>query len=311
MYGYESGKDDETGFRPRPEVKNSAHDIEQRGRALVKSDDWRERLNADLAHGSTKVVVGPIAGGERVVASTRSATAEFLRKHYSDAKAVEMEGRGFLEAVNINTLVLGGVVRGISDLLSGKSEADESGSQPLAADAASAAAFEILNALPPTSSTRSRNPVKKAPAKATKSGESRASKRTAPSAASAGMQTAKFLEAASTFNKAAYFTHGEVLAKIGVPNVDEVLFSYFDPPHAYVRIIPMTALQRPLPRANLREAASRAPLLKKRPGRVVAMNTYGAIGYDPAHASQGGPAPLNWATQLFQNGELGHEQHYD
>jgi len=128
MYGYESGKDDEAGFRPRAEVKNSAHEIEQRGRALPKSDAWCRRLNVDLKHGSPKVFVGPIAGGERVVASTRSATAEFLRKYYSDAIAVEMEGKGFLEAVNINTLVHGGVVRGISDLLSGKSEADEGGS---------------------------------------------------------------------------------------------------------------------------------------------------------------------------------------
>jgi putative ABC transport system substrate-binding protein len=37
-------------------VKNSAHDIEQRGRALPKSDDWRKRLNRDLKHGSPKVV---------------------------------------------------------------------------------------------------------------------------------------------------------------------------------------------------------------------------------------------------------------
>jgi hypothetical protein len=66
----------------------------------------------------------------------------------------------------------------------------------------------------------------------------------------------------------------------------------------------MTALERPLPLATLREAASRAPLFKKRPGCLVAMSTYGAIAYDPARAFQAGPAPLNWATQLFQNGEL-------
>ena len=305
MYGYESGKEEETGFRARPEVKNSAHDIEQRGRALPKSDDWHKRLNRDLKHNSPKVVVGPIAGGEKVVASTRSATAEFLRKHYSDAIAVEMEGRGFLEAVNINALVLGGVVRGISDLLSGKSDADQSGLQPLAADAAGAAAFEILHALPPTSRTRRRKPAKLAPAKGKRSQKGRPSKHSAPSEASPGpVPVPVFPERRSTFNKAAYFIKGEVLAKIGVPNVDEVLFSYFDPPHAYVRIIPMTAPKNPLSRANLKEAASRAPLLKKRLGCLVALNAHGAIAYDPAHASQGGPAPLNWATQLFQNGEL-------
>ena len=302
MYGYESGKDDETGFRPRADVKNSAHDIEQRGRALPKSEDWRNRLNSDLKHGSTKVVVGPIAGGEKVVASTRSATAQFLKKYYSDAIAVEMEGRGFLEAVNINALVLGGVVRGISDLLSGKSEADESGSQPIAADAASAATFEILHALPSTSGIRSRKPTKEAKVEAVISLSSR--RRTLSDTSAETLPTPPFLETASTFNKAAYFAQGEVLAKVGVPDVDEVLFSYFDPPHAYVRVIPMTPLERPLPLASLKEAASRAPLLKKRPGCLVAMNAYGAIAYDPAHAARGGPAPLNWATQLFQNGEL-------
>jgi hypothetical protein len=43
------------------------------------------------------------------------------------------------------------VIRGISDLLEGKSEADAAGSQERAADAASAVAFEILATLPPES----------------------------------------------------------------------------------------------------------------------------------------------------------------
>jgi len=65
-----------------------------------------------------------------------------------------MEGRGFLEGVNINPKVLGGVVRGISDMLTGKSKADEQGSQLCAADAASAAAFQILAALLRTKQAR-------------------------------------------------------------------------------------------------------------------------------------------------------------
>jgi hypothetical protein len=233
------------------------------------------------------------------VASTRSATAEFLHKHYSDSLAVEMEGGGFLEAININALVLGGVVRGISDLLSGKSEVDESGSQCLAADAASAAGFEILHALPRPKRSRKRMPTKQS---------RRRELVKAPIAASPAapplVQPAAFLETPSTFSKAVYFDKSEVLAKIGVPNVDEVLFSYFDPPDAYLRIIPMTALATPLPLATLREAASTAPLLKSRPGCLTTINRYGAIAYDPARMHTGGPAPVNWSTQLFQNGEL-------
>src|SRR5260370_4648872 len=66
----------------------------------------------------------------------------------------------------------------------------------------------------------------------------------------------------------------------------------------------MTRLPEPLSWATLKDAAAGAPLLKKRPGALVAINRHGAIAYDPARAFQGGPAPLNWATQLFPNGEL-------
>jgi hypothetical protein len=74
---------------------NTAHDLEQRARALRQRVDWRKRLNPNIKHDNPKVFVGPIAAGEKVVASQRAATAKLIAEHYGDALAVEMEGRGF------------------------------------------------------------------------------------------------------------------------------------------------------------------------------------------------------------------------
>jgi nucleoside phosphorylase len=307
VYGYDSGKEDGTGFRPRPVVQNSAHDIEQRGRALPKSSDWLKRLDRTPDKGKEpRVFVGPIASGERVVASTRSATAVFLQKQYSDALAIDMEGHGFLAAVGINNNVLGGVVRGISDLLSGKTEADESGSQPLAADAASAAAFEILHAMRRPQRTRSKRKPPKTPRGGGPAKLPVSKEPVAPTAMPDTEEREKkpLLETPSTFSKAAYFGRTEVLAKIGVPDVDEVSFSYVEPPDAYLRIIPAAARARPLPLATLRDAANHAPLLRQQLGGLATINRYGAIAYDPGATSPRQVAPLHRSTQLFQNGEL-------
>src|SRR5438270_353781 len=95
--------------------------------------------------------VAPIACGERVVAGTTSAVARLLQKHFSDVVAVEMEGAGFLEAVR-HTSKNAIVIRGISDALSGKTEAEAEGSQLLAAANAAAFVFELLDwyQLPPS-----------------------------------------------------------------------------------------------------------------------------------------------------------------
>jgi nucleoside phosphorylase len=282
VYGYEGGKDKANAFLPRPDLHRSAHGLEQRARAMAKRKNWHARLDKALGLESPNLLVAPIAAGEKVVASTRSPTAGFLKKQYSDAVAVEMEGRGFLEAVHINS-VLGTVIRGISDQLSGKSVSDKAGWQRKAADAASAVAFEMLATLTP-----------KPPATVA-----------APAAPARYGDGAAFVEMPATLNEASFFREGEVLARVGVPEVDEVQFAFRKLPDSYIRIIPKRALNTPITTAHLNNVADLAPLLKHRQfGGFKFVNRLGAMVYDPGGPHRGGPAPLSWATQLFSNGEL-------
>ena len=103
VYGYESGKAEQR-FKPRPEIGLSAYNLEQRARAEARKGDWLERL-AVVPEVRPRVFVGPIAAGEKVIASTQSEVFQFLRENYGDAIAVEMEGLGFLEAARANQRV--------------------------------------------------------------------------------------------------------------------------------------------------------------------------------------------------------------
>jgi nucleoside phosphorylase len=142
IYGYERGRQGET-FLPRPEVGLTSHRLEQRARAEARQDEWRRRIQEPQPAPAPRVFVGPIAAGEKVMASARSELAQFLHISYGDALAVEMEGFGFLRAAHaggVDALV----VRGISDLLEKKAESDAAGWQERAARHASAFAFEVL-----------------------------------------------------------------------------------------------------------------------------------------------------------------------
>jgi nucleoside phosphorylase len=92
VYGYESGKDTAKGFQPRPDVQNTARELEQRARIIRQQDGWKKRLDPAIKHDSTAIFVAPIAAGEKVVASKKAATAKLIEEHYGDAIAVEMEG---------------------------------------------------------------------------------------------------------------------------------------------------------------------------------------------------------------------------
>lgn len=143
VYGYESGKSEKT-FQTRPSVGESSYSVVQRALAEARKESWLKRLRKLPSGIHPRVYVAPIAAGEKVVASRMSDVWKFLRANYGDALAVEMEGRGFLQAAYANQKVSAIVIRGISDLVSEKSKADKAGYQNMAAQAASAFAFEIL-----------------------------------------------------------------------------------------------------------------------------------------------------------------------
>jgi nucleoside phosphorylase len=144
VYGYEFGKVDATGFKTRPSVYNATYALEQRARAVARRQDWLKRLPLLITDPAPKALVGPIAAGEKVLASTTSEQWNLIKQSYGNSLAIEMEGHGFLAALHARQHVDALIVRGISDLIEGKQEADAANYQELAARHASAFAFEIL-----------------------------------------------------------------------------------------------------------------------------------------------------------------------
>jgi tetratricopeptide (TPR) repeat protein/nucleoside phosphorylase len=145
VYGYESGRAAKQ-FLPRPEVGRSTHQLVQRARAVARDINWFRRIDV-MVGGPPQALIAPIAAGEKVVADTTAKTYQFLRANYSDAVAVEMEGRGFLEATYANGDLPAIIVRGVSDLIDEKGKSDAAGFQAVAARNAAAFAFEVLATL--------------------------------------------------------------------------------------------------------------------------------------------------------------------
>lgn len=150
VYSYEAGKSDQS-FKPRPELWRTDHTLEQRARAEARDTKWLLRLGSSPSppRSTPRAFVAPIVAGEKVAASQYSPLLQLLRDLYSDALAIEMEGHGFSQAVHANQGVGGLIVRGISDLIERKAEADASGSQQIAAWHAAAFAFQVLAKLMP------------------------------------------------------------------------------------------------------------------------------------------------------------------
>ncbi|MFJ4710937.1 purine phosphorylase [Streptomyces sp. NPDC088785] len=139
VYAYHGGTSEDDGLKARPRVWEAPHGISQLASHVARLNDW-----ADSAIGleaAPQVRFGGIAAGEVVQNSRISAEAKWIRQHYNDALAIEMEAAGVAQAGHLSGAPVA-IIRGISDRADGtKNSADDRSMQPRAA--ANAAAFAI------------------------------------------------------------------------------------------------------------------------------------------------------------------------
>lgn len=145
IYDYESGKEDADAFWSRIKTEAPSYDAVQRARDVVSRQEWTKRRHVVPLPDPPRAFVKPVAAGNRVIADRKALTAERLRAYCGDAVAVEMEGYGFLRSAYLSPGTRSLVIRGISDLLSGKDEASDTLWQPIAAAHAAAFACEFLD----------------------------------------------------------------------------------------------------------------------------------------------------------------------
>ncbi|MFD7240505.1 5'-methylthioadenosine/S-adenosylhomocysteine nucleosidase family protein [Streptomyces massasporeus] len=139
VYAYHGGTSEDDGLKARPRAWEAPHGISQVASHLARLDDW-----ADPTPGhedGPQVRFGAIAAGEIVQNSRLSAEAKWIRQHYNDALAIEMEAAGVAQAGHLSGAPVA-IVRGISDRADGtKNSSEDRRWQPRAA--ANAAAFAI------------------------------------------------------------------------------------------------------------------------------------------------------------------------
>lgn len=137
-YGYESGKETADGPVSRPDVLPFSPLLIETARLVSREDTWQKRTPDGASQ--ARVFFGPIASGDKVIATTASPLYQYLKLHYNDTTALEMESIGFATAAAGNPRLAALNIRGISDLMDQKGD----DFQEKAAERAAAFLFELL-----------------------------------------------------------------------------------------------------------------------------------------------------------------------
>ncbi|WP_433868927.1 purine phosphorylase [Saccharopolyspora sp. CA-218241] len=145
VYAYHGGTSEDDGLKARPRAWEADHGIGQLASHIARTGHWAEE--ADPGTRLPSVHFGPIAAGEVVQNSGISAEAEWIRQHYNDAVAIEMESAGVAQAGHLAGSPVA-IVRGISDHADGTKNTDDDGRwQPRAANNAAAFANRLADEL--------------------------------------------------------------------------------------------------------------------------------------------------------------------
>jgi nucleoside phosphorylase len=138
VYAYHGGTSEDGGLKARPRVWEISHEIAQLAAHVARSDEWG---------GQPKVHFGAVAAGEIVQNSRISHEARWIREHYNDAIAIEMEAAGVAQAGHLSGSPVA-IIRGISDRADGTKATDEDRVwQPVAAANAAAFAAQLAGQL--------------------------------------------------------------------------------------------------------------------------------------------------------------------
>jgi nucleoside phosphorylase len=145
VYAYHGGTSEDDGLKARPRAWEMAHDVHQIATHVGRAREWVTGLPAGARR--PEVHFGAIAAGEIVQNSMVSREARWIRDHYNDALAIEMEAAGIAQAGHLNGSPVA-IVRGISDRADGtKSTGEDRTWQPKAAVNAAAFAVRLAAAL--------------------------------------------------------------------------------------------------------------------------------------------------------------------
>lgn len=150
VYDYSSAKEGEGFIHARVKTAKATYAAIQRARVVASSREWVAIAKRDSPTSDSRepvALIKPIAAGPRLLASTEAPTALWIKEHANDALAVEMEGFGFHAALSAYPDIEALVVRGISDVVDGKSAQSDKAWQPVAASRAAAFALTLASGL--------------------------------------------------------------------------------------------------------------------------------------------------------------------
>jgi adenosylhomocysteine nucleosidase len=157
VYAYHGATSEDDGATARPRTWELAHRAHQIAAHVERDAGWARGLPEGSP--APRVHFGPVAAGEIALYATASDVRQWLREHYSDAVAVEMEAAGVAQAGHLNDGLPTIMIRGISDYGDKtKPATDAEGWQPRAVANAAAFAAALTTSLaaeldPPAVST--------------------------------------------------------------------------------------------------------------------------------------------------------------